>query len=176
MHPELAAALRKSKGVEMDDGSPGAQRKNREPEREKQADVLAKLALARAEFWHAANSTAFVDIRVEGHRETWPLRSHNFKLWLARQYYESRCSAPNSDAAQSALNVLEAKARFDGREHQVDVRIAGANGKIYIDLGTRDWSPSRLMRTAGALWTNRRFTSDAAKGCCRYPCPSLAVT
>jgi hypothetical protein len=105
-----------------------------------QADVLIKLACERADFWHSADSTAFGNIRVEGHRETWPLRSRSFKLWLAQQYYENRCNAANSDALQNALNVLEAKARFKGPERQVNVRIAAANQKIWIDLGTPDWS------------------------------------
>ena len=122
------------------DGSLDTKQEGSDAKHVKQADVLIKLACARAKFWHSADSTAFVDICVENHRETWPLRSRNFKLWLARQYYENCRSAPNSDAVQSALNVLEAKARFDGPERQVNVRIAAANGKIYIDLGTCDWS------------------------------------
>jgi hypothetical protein len=68
------------------------------------------------------------------------VRSRNFKLWLSRLYYERRRSAPNSDAVQSALNILEAYSRFDGPELPVSVRIADANGKIYIDLGAPDWS------------------------------------
>src|SRR6516225_3687654 len=116
-----------------------AKQKDPEAKREKQADVLINLA-QEAEFWHAADHTAFADIRVGGCRETWPLRSRNFRLWLNRQYYENHRSAPNSDAVQNALNVLEAKARFDGPERQVNVRIAGGNGKVYIDLGTSDWS------------------------------------
>jgi hypothetical protein len=106
----------------------------------KQADVLIKLARAKAKFWHSADGTAFVDIHIGKHRETWPVRSRNFKLWLGRQYYDNRRSAPNSDAVQSALNVLEAISHFDGPELPVSVRIAHANGKIYIDLGTADWS------------------------------------
>jgi hypothetical protein len=120
-----------------DDSSPDT---DQEDERAKQPDVLIKLARANAEFWHSADSTAFVDINVEKHRETWLLRSRNFKLWLNRQYYKSRHSAPNSDAVQNALSVLEATARFDGPELPVSVRIADASGKIYIDLGTLDWS------------------------------------
>jgi hypothetical protein len=104
-----------------------------------QADILIELARGSAEFWHSADCTAFVDIRVQRHRETWPLRSRSFKLWLVEQYYGSRGGAPNADALQSALNVLEAQARFGGLERQVTVRIANADEKIYIDLGTRDW-------------------------------------
>jgi hypothetical protein len=109
-------------------------------EKAKQADVLIKIAHATAKFWHSRDSTAFVDISVRKHRETWPVRSRNFKLWLSRLYYESRRSAPNSDAVQSALNILEASSRFDGPELPVSVRIADANGKMYIDLGAPDWS------------------------------------
>jgi hypothetical protein len=109
-------------------------------EKAKQADVLIKIARATAKFWHSVDGAAFVDISVGKHRETWPVRSRHYKLWLGRLYYESRRSAPNSDAVQSALNILEANSRFDGPELPVSVRIADANDKIYIDLGTPDWS------------------------------------
>ena len=147
-----------------------AEQKDREAKREKQADVLINLA-QEAEFWHAADHTAFADIRVEKHRETWPLRSRNFKLWLNRQYYENHRSAPNSDAVQNALNVLEAKARFDGPERQVNVRIAGANGKIYIDLGTSDWSAIEIDADGWRIVAEPPVRFRRSKGMLPLPLP-----
>ncbi len=84
----------------------------------KQADVLIALA-TEADLFHAADSTGYADFEVNGHRETWAIRSKMFKRWLARRFYEETSKAPNSEALQSALNVIEAKALFEGPEHPV---------------------------------------------------------
>jgi hypothetical protein len=48
---------------------------------------------------HTATGTAFADLLVNGHRETWPIRSKRFRAWLRRRYYEETGAAP---AAQGA--------------------------------------------------------------------------
>jgi hypothetical protein len=70
--------------TEMEDAS--KEEAPREQEREKQADVIVRLASLQATLFHAPDSTAFADIRVEDHRETSLLRSRDFKLRLARLY------------------------------------------------------------------------------------------
>jgi hypothetical protein len=35
-----------------------------------------------------ATATGFVDLIIDGHRETWPLRSKRFFAWLREHYYE----------------------------------------------------------------------------------------
>ena len=144
---------------------------NCEAKHEKQADVLISLACKRAKFWHDTDNTAFGDIRVKNHRETWPLHSRKFKLWLAQQYYEYCQSAPNSDAVQNALNVLAAKARFDGPERQVYVRIADANAKIYIDLGTGDWSAVEIDADGWRIVAEPPVRFRRSKGMLPLPVP-----
>jgi hypothetical protein len=148
-----------------------AERKDHDAKHGKQADVLISLACKRAEFWHAIDNTAFADIRVKNHRETWPLRSRNFKLWLAQQYYEYCQSAANSDALQNALNVLEAKARFDGPEREVYVRVANANGKIIIDLGTGDWSAIEIDADGWRIVAEPDVRFRRSKGMLPLPVP-----
>jgi hypothetical protein len=106
--------------------------------KKKQADILIELASA-AELFHDRDDVGYARFDVNGHKENWPIRSKGFKRWLARGFYESTQSAPSSDAMQSALGVLEARAQFDAPEHEVHVRVAGPNGCIYIDLADRDW-------------------------------------
>jgi hypothetical protein len=103
-----------------------------------QSDILIELAV-RAELFHASNGVAFADLDVDGHRETWPVRTKGFRRWLAREFYESTGGAPGSEALQSALNVIEAKAHFDGPEREVHVRVGGVEGKLYLDLGDDLW-------------------------------------
>jgi len=129
----------------------------------KQADVLIELA-QEAELFHSPDAAAFADLNINGHRETWPVRSKGFRRWLARRFFEVTAGAPNSEALQSALNVIEAKAHFDGIEREVDLRIGGQGDRLYLDLGDEAWraveidsdgwrvvkeSPVRFRRAAG---------------------------
>jgi hypothetical protein len=95
-------------------------------------DVLLNIATA-ARLFHASDGTAFVDLIVDGHRETWPLRSKRFQAWLRRQHYERTWEAPSPAALNAALNALEAQAQFDGPQHKVSVRLAEQDGRIYLD-------------------------------------------
>jgi len=58
---------------------------------------------------------------------------------LARRFYETQKGAPNSEALLSALNVIEAKALFDAPQTDVHLRVAGADGKLYLDLCDETW-------------------------------------
>ena len=87
-----------------------------------QADILIDLAQS-AELFHAPDGTGFADLDINGHRETWPIRAKGFRRWLARCFFEATQGAPSSEALQSALNVIEAKAHFDAPERVVHIRV-----------------------------------------------------
>ena len=57
--------------------------------------------------------TAFADFVVDGHRETWPIRSERFRGWLRRRYYESTGSPLGAQTIFSELDLLEARAQFE---------------------------------------------------------------
>jgi hypothetical protein len=104
----------------------------------KQADILIGLAQS-AELFHSPDGTGFADLEINGHRETWPIRSKGFRRWLARRFYDATQGAPSSEALASALNVIEAKAHFDAPEREVHVRVGGLDGRLYLDLGDESW-------------------------------------
>jgi hypothetical protein len=106
--------------------------------RSRQADILIGLAQS-AELFHAPDDTTFADLNINGHRETWPTRAKNFRRWLARRYYEATEGAPSSEALQSALNVIESKAHFDGPEQVVHLRVGGLDARLYLDLCDKLW-------------------------------------
>ena len=113
-----------------------------------QADVLIDLART-AELFHAPDGTGFADLDINGHRETWPIRSKGFKRWLARCYFEATQGAPSSEALQSALNVIEAKAHFDAPERVVHVRVGGLDERLYLDLGDETWRAVEIDAITG---------------------------
>src|SRR5262252_931062 len=118
------------------------------------------------ELFHTPAGTAFADILVDGHRETWPIRSKRFRGWLRRRYYQATGSAASAAEIRSALDLLEARAQFDASERVVHVRVAEHAGHIYLDLADEHWRaveigpdgwrvigcpPVRFRRPAGIL-------------------------
>ncbi|MBA3326330.1 MAG: hypothetical protein H0T41_14040, partial [Rhodobacteraceae bacterium] len=118
-----------------------------------QADILIELAGA-AELFHSADGTAFADLMINDHRETWPVRTKGFRRWLARQFFEETGGAPSSEALQSSLNVFEAKAHFDGPERAVFIRVGGLDGRLYLDLGDEAWRAVEIDATGWRVIDN----------------------
>src|SRR6266699_2044048 len=131
--------------------------------------MLTDVAVS-AELFHTADGTAFADLMIDGHRETWPVRSLRLRSWLRRKYYEATGAAPGAapgaGAISSALNLLEARAQFDAPRRPVYLRVAEHDGRVYLDLADERWRaveiapdgwqvitcpPVRFRRTAGML-------------------------
>jgi hypothetical protein len=100
--------------------------------------VLTDLA-ASAELFHTADGTAFADLMVDGHRETWPVRSIRMRSWLRRKYYEAIGAAAGSGALTSAIDFVEARAQFEAPRRAIHLRVAEHDGRIYLDLADEQW-------------------------------------
>jgi hypothetical protein len=135
-----------------------------------QADVLIALAQS-AELFHAPDGTGFADLDISGHRETWPIRSKGFRKWLARCFYEATGGAPSSEALQSALNVIEARAHFDAPELAVHVRVGGLNDRLYLDLGDQSWRAVEIDATGWRIIDSPPVRFRRAAGMQPLPMP-----
>ncbi len=91
------------------------------------------------ELFHAPDGDTYCDWYVAGHRETHPLRSSGCKALLRREYYLRHKGSPNAEAMTQALEMLSAKALYDGAVHAVHLRMAHVDGAIYLDLCDKDW-------------------------------------
>src|SRR6185369_12010322 len=76
---------------------------------------------------------------TDGHRETWPIRSKRFRTWLRRCYYQATGTAAGAAVIGSTLDLLEARAQFDGPERDIAIRVAEHVGRIYLDLADEHW-------------------------------------
>src|SRR5258708_14428031 len=127
--------------------------------------MLTQIA-ACEDLFHTATGTGFADLLVDGHRESWPIRSKRFRGWLRRRYYEATGSALGAQVISSELDLLEARAQFDAPERSVHVRVAEHDGHIFLDLADEHWRavgigpdgwrvnkcpPGRFRRPAGLL-------------------------
>src|SRR6516164_11028410 len=135
-----------------------------------QADVLIALAQS-AELFHAPDGTGFADLDISGHRETWPIRSKGFRRWLARCFYEATGGAPSSEALQSALNVIEARAHFDAPELAVHIRVGGLNDRLYLDLGDQSWRAVEIDATGWRIIDSPPVRFRRAAGMQPLPMP-----
>ena len=138
--------------------------------RPSQADVLIALAQS-AELFHAPDGTGFADIDINGHRETWPIRSKGFRRWLSRCFYEATGGAPSSEALQSALNVMEARAHFDAPELAVHIRVGGLNDRLYLDLGDQSWRAVEIDATGWRIIDSPPVRFRRAAGMQPLPMP-----
>ncbi len=123
-----------------------------------QADRLVHLLLERLTLFHDADGHTYADLDRNGHRETYRLRGKTFKELMAREFYEAEGKAPSSQGINDALGVLEGKAKFDGPEHRVFVRIApllvGDSLRMFLDLGDPDWQVVEVDSSGWRLVTN----------------------
>jgi len=132
-------------------------------EKATQTDTLLAL-VADLELFHDADGEAYTTFVSNLHAENWRIRTRAFRRFLVGKYYKSESRAPNSQAVQSALDLLEARAAFDAPERQVHVRLAEHAGSIYLDLANTQWevveiapsgwrilptSPVKFLRTRG---------------------------
>jgi hypothetical protein len=115
-------------------------------ERKSQAQLLLELA-NDVSFFHTPDGRLFADIRVNGQRETWSITSTYFQHWLAHRMYRVHGRPPSSQSMNDALGVFSARARFDGPEREVHLRIAEAEGRIYVDLVDDTWSAIEIVPT-----------------------------
>jgi hypothetical protein len=175
--PELDAIYaRISKQVEAErekiekNGKAEEDKKTDEKKNETQVKQLAKIATGTGLF-HAPNNTGYADIIIGSHRETWAIRSRGFKDWLVREYYRRDGEVPNATTIQSALNLIEAIARYDGPERKVFVRVGGDDGKLYLDLADPAWNVIEIDAKGWRLVTEPPVRFRRAAGMLALPIP-----
>jgi len=106
---------------------------------ETQADILIRLG-GEAQYFQNDLEEAYAAIKIQAHTEVITVKSHKFKKWLTKLYYEETKRAPGNDAMNQAIGVMEMKALYDGAEHNLHIRVAEKDGSFYYDLSNKEWS------------------------------------
>jgi hypothetical protein len=103
-----------------------------------QAEILAEI-LQTASLFHIADMTTYADVTVDGHRETWAVRSRGFKRWLTNEFCNlTGGQGPSAEALNTTLNAAEAQG-CQGPEHAVFIRVGRTDDAIYLDLCDTAW-------------------------------------
>lgn len=137
---------------EFDDVDAKEAPEKRSPGRPSKASMLVRIAREEAVLFHDSDGRAYADIRFDGHRETWPLRSPGFRRWLDRRFFMHENKAAGNQALQDAIGTLAGFAKYEGDEHDVHLRIAAVEGRVFLDLGDDAW---RAVEVSASGWQIR---------------------
>ncbi|MBI4968986.1 MAG: ATP-binding protein [Rhodospirillales bacterium] len=116
--------------------------------RSRQSDGLLSL-LDGCELWHDAREEPFASVPIDGHFENMPVRSERFRMWLRGRHYAATSGTVGGQAIQDAIEVIMARAVFDGPKYPTFIRIGEHDGDIYLDLGGRDWKAVKVTARDG---------------------------
>ncbi|MBP2301954.1 hypothetical protein [Azospirillum picis] len=137
--------------------APTTAKPSRKPAPEPDDDDLPQrdrliLCATRGELWRDADHAAYATVEVDGHLESFAVRSIAYRRHLLKIYgsrYQQVIAegdtkhtipgSPSSQALADAMNSIEAIAG-NGPEKVPAVRVGEHDGCVVIDLGTSDWS------------------------------------
>ena len=118
--------------------------------------MLVQIAFDEAELCHDRNQNAFASVQVDGHWETWPVRSRGFRLWLRRRLREEQDRSAYSDALSTGEGFAT-RALYTDQEEVIfeSQRPVMFNG--ITDLATRsDLLDRSLLVTLAAIPEDQR--------------------
>lgn len=108
-----------------------------------QASTLIKYVESPdVELFHDDTHNPYARIKLNDHLITLSVKERGFKRWITNQHYQDKGTAVGNDSINSALNVIEAKACFDGKEHILHNRICWQDNAIWYDMG--NWEAIKI--------------------------------
>ena len=100
------------------------------------ADRLLRQAKLEVRDLYADGDDTYADVLSNGIRESWPVRSRDFRRWLRMLCYDTWTKGATQDVVNHVEANLDAQA---ARAHQrkVHLRSASYQGKLYVDVGDK---------------------------------------
>ena len=114
---------------------------------------LVKMMNDTGEFFRCGD-VVYATIEIDGHTETWGVRSKHFKGLMAGAFYDHFRTTVGSTAIDDALRVIEAETRSSGPERLVHLRVAeGPDGAVYVDLVNEKWEAVKVTKSGWKIVT-----------------------
>ena len=124
------------------------------------------------ELFHTADKTTYADIQVSGHRETWSIKSEGFSHWINQRFFEKTRNVPNSDTLRTAITNIEGRARYEGSEQNVFLRVGSLDEKMYLDICDEDWRAIEVDADGWRVVDNPPIRFRRAPGMQPLPIPT----
>jgi hypothetical protein len=141
--------------------------------------------------FHDPNGVAYADLIINGHRETWPIKSKEFRSayigYLRRQLDRLITegsilavgvkAAMNKSAVNAAIGDFETRAiSSTSAVRTVHVRVAGHGGDIYIDLCDANWEAVRVTAAGWSIVADPPVRFRRTRGMRPLPYPERGGT
>ena len=112
----------------------------------KLANKLVDLVLSDPdiELFHDEYAVPYAQLGIGDHKEIWPCGGSQFKRWMSKAFYDNYNKALSSNTINSALNIIEAEAKFNGEEYKLHNRVAELEEAIYYDLADKQWRAVKI--------------------------------
>jgi len=137
--------------------------------KQKQVEILVR-RIDPDYLFHDQDKVAYADVIMKGHRETWPLQSKCFELYL-RSEAHSLGLFPDPSMLSRSIEQLESKAIVEGPCRDVHLRVAADDDSIYIDLCDEEWRAISVSRTEWKLVSSPPVRFRRTSGMLQLPIP-----
>ena len=145
---DVEKLLADAQPADADEGDTGADGKGAgQGQALSSGDRLLQWASEQVELY-CDGEEAYADVRIDGHRETMPVRSRGFNRWLRKLYRDETGRGAPQEALTHAVENLDAEAAW-AEQRKVHIRTASHNGRLYIDLGDDSW---RVVEIDDGSW------------------------
>lgn len=171
---EIGNALRDTATGALAAGQRGADRtKERQPST---ATSLITMATEHSAELFLSDGVAFASVLVDGHRETWAVRSRDFDNLLRRWYFSAKKSVPKQPDLTDAVALLEARAGAEGESRPVFLRVGQSADTIYLDLGDSSWRAVEVTASGWRIIANPPICFRRSRGMRALPLPIAGGT
>jgi hypothetical protein len=112
------------------------------------ADILVQLAIENTTLlFKDQYGTAHAQIHIADHNEILRVEGSKFKRYLARSFYEKNGNkVVNAESITNAIQVIQAKAEYEGNTIPLSVKVAWHDDNIYYDMCNEKWQCVRISR------------------------------
>jgi hypothetical protein len=120
------------------------------------ANLLVELATENASLMFKDQyGTAYAQVHIADHDEIIRIESSKFKRYLARLFYDRNGNkVVNADAINNAVQVIQAKAEYEGQTISLSLRVAWHNRDICYDLSDEKWQFIKISQHNWELMDN----------------------
>ena len=147
------------------------QPKGRKPKESLAERLHTLFNLSGATLFHDSGKRGFMTVPVPGGSRHLPLRSSEGRLWLTRTMYEADKKVIAAKSLDEAINLLEARARFDAPECVTYLRVGGDSSRVLVDLRHDDGTMVSITASGWTVTHNPDVKFTRSGGFAKLPIP-----
>lgn len=139
-------------------------------EKKTQAEILLEIS-ASADYFHTPDGDAYVSFPVRGGMQTGEVSGRAHTDWLRAGFHARADKPPAAQTLKNVTDLLAAKAKYEGEQILVHLRVAGNDGRIYIDLRNDDFDVVEIGPDGWRVTTDAPIKFRRTRGMSALPRP-----